>query len=139
MDFLIKQEHLDMARSAGACSVAGIKVGASIFTLTASQVAWFESVYPDHCASVAKEISQSSGIEVISPMKLSVLVGSGDGYGSGYGSGSGDGSGSCYGSGYGDGYGDGYGSGYGYGYGSGYGSGDGYGYGYGSGYGGSRT
>lgn len=115
---VIRQEHLDAARQAGACdSIDDYTAGQDLSEIPQIDLIWFE----ENCPEMADDLSKAVGCP------LWALAGSGSGSGSGPGSGDG--------SGYGDGYGGRYGSGYGSsdGFGDGYGSGDGYGYGYGGG------
>jgi hypothetical protein len=106
---LITQQHIDMARKAGACSVK-YKVGQPITDVSASDLKWMQEKFPAESESLAVALAHDMKFEVRGKIALAIFgYGDGDGYGDGYGE--------DYG--YGDGEGDGYG----------YGDGDGYGYG----------
>jgi hypothetical protein len=129
MELVIKKEHLDAAKKAGACAegLRKYRVGTPLHEIAQSDLLWVEQTLPDLAESIVAQVSQTL---VRGKISLSLL-------GFGYGDGVGDGVGFGYGFGYGDGFGDGFGFGYGFGYGDGFGDGfgDGYGDGYGYGYG----
>jgi hypothetical protein len=90
MAVTIQEEHLQLAKRFGACSIRHYKAGQPISDVASSDLAWMERQAPELSKSIVAQLCEAAGIVARAPLSLALFgYGDGSGYGSGYGDGSG--------------------------------------------------